>query len=134
LSLKESITLGEGWGNGFIVFLKRGRREIAVKAAIDGQVKLQNFIEERISDPEIRALMGKIKARGAPEPNSLYPEKFPAEVEVTTENGRKFLEEEYYAKGSYKNPLTEQEFRAKFLNLAPITFPERQAQEIIDTV
>ena len=29
---KDSITLGEGRGNTFIVFLKRGRKEIAVKA------------------------------------------------------------------------------------------------------
>jgi hypothetical protein len=32
LNLKDSITLGEGRGNTFIVFLKRGRKEIAVKA------------------------------------------------------------------------------------------------------
>ncbi len=29
---KDSITLGEGRGNAFIVFPKRGRKEIAVKA------------------------------------------------------------------------------------------------------
>ena len=29
---KDSITLGEGRGNTFIMFLKRGRKEIAVKA------------------------------------------------------------------------------------------------------
>ena len=29
---KDSITLGEGRGNPFIVFLKRGRVEIAVEA------------------------------------------------------------------------------------------------------
>jgi len=32
LDLKESITLGEGRGNAFIVFPKRRREEIAVKA------------------------------------------------------------------------------------------------------
>jgi len=32
LDLKGSITLGEGRGNAFIVFLKRGRKEIAVEA------------------------------------------------------------------------------------------------------
>jgi hypothetical protein len=32
LYLKGSITLGEGRGNAFIVFLKRGRKEIAVEA------------------------------------------------------------------------------------------------------
>jgi len=32
LNLKDSITLGEGRGNAFIVFPKRGRKEIAVEA------------------------------------------------------------------------------------------------------
>ena len=32
MDLKESITLGEGRGNTFIVFPKRGRGEIAVEA------------------------------------------------------------------------------------------------------
>jgi hypothetical protein len=32
LHLKESISLREGRGNAFIVFPKRGRKEIAVKA------------------------------------------------------------------------------------------------------
>jgi len=32
LHFKDSIALGEGRGNTFIVFLKRGRKEIAVKA------------------------------------------------------------------------------------------------------
>jgi hypothetical protein len=32
LDSKDSITLGEGRGNTFIVFLKRGRKEIAVEA------------------------------------------------------------------------------------------------------
>jgi hypothetical protein len=32
LDLKDSITLGEGRGNAFIVFLKRAREEIAVEA------------------------------------------------------------------------------------------------------
>jgi hypothetical protein len=34
LYLKGSITLGEGRGNAFIVFLKRGRKEIAVEAVV----------------------------------------------------------------------------------------------------
>jgi len=32
LNLKDSTTLGEGRGNTFIVFPKRGRKEIAVEA------------------------------------------------------------------------------------------------------
>ena len=37
--LKDSITLGEGRGNTFIVFLKRERKEIAVKAVNSREVR-----------------------------------------------------------------------------------------------
>jgi hypothetical protein len=39
LDLKESITLGEGRGNAFIVFPKRGRMEIAVEARNSKEVR-----------------------------------------------------------------------------------------------
>jgi hypothetical protein len=39
MHLKDSITLGEGRGNAFIVFLKRGRQEIAVEAGNSREVR-----------------------------------------------------------------------------------------------
>jgi hypothetical protein len=39
LHFKDSIALGEGRGNTFIVFLKRGRKEIAVKAGNSREVR-----------------------------------------------------------------------------------------------
>jgi hypothetical protein len=39
LDLKDSITLGEGRGNTFIVFPKKGRKEIAVEAVNSGVVR-----------------------------------------------------------------------------------------------
>ena len=103
-------------------------------AAVDGQVTLQNFSKERIYDPKIRELIGRIRVKADSELNALYPEKFPAEVEVTTKYGKKFSEAEYYPKGSYKNPLTEEELQSKFLSLATVTFPKEQARKIMDTI
>jgi len=39
LDLKDSITLREGRGNTFIVFPKKGRKEIAVEAVNSGIVR-----------------------------------------------------------------------------------------------
>jgi hypothetical protein len=39
LDLKDRITLREGRGNTFIVFQKRGRKEIAVEAVNSGVVR-----------------------------------------------------------------------------------------------
>jgi len=58
LYLKDSITLGEGRGNTFIVFLKRGRKEIAFEAG--NSRKDLGTSEETI--PEGQA--GVVKATG----------------------------------------------------------------------
>jgi hypothetical protein len=68
LNLKDSITLGEGRGNTFIVFLKRGRMEIAVEARNSKEVReprkklcqeakqeLRKFLEE----DDRKAVFGK---------------------------------------------------------------------------
>ena len=55
---QDSITLGEGRGNAFIVFLKRGRKEIAVKAINSGSPGIS---EETI--PEGQAGVAKATGR-----------------------------------------------------------------------
>jgi 2-methylcitrate dehydratase PrpD len=103
-------------------------------AAMDGEVTINNFTEERINDPKIRALMSKITVKGDPKLDALYPEKFPAYVEITTKDGKKYSETEYYPKGSHKNPLTEEQFKRKFFSLATISLPEDQAILIADAI
>lgn len=103
-------------------------------AVVEGKVSLQNFTKDKINDPRINTLMKKIAIKGDPELNKLYPEKFPAQVEVITEDGKIYSETQHYPKGSYKNPLTQEELQEKFLNLATTTFPKEEAQRIMDTV
>jgi len=48
LYLKDSVTLGEGRGNAFIMFPKRGRKEIAVEAGNSREVRdLQRRLYQR---------------------------------------------------------------------------------------
>lgn len=102
--------------------------------AVDGGVTIQNFNEGRIFDPRVREVMTRINVKPDPKLDNLYPEMFPAEVEVVLKDGRRILEREYYPKGSYKNPLTDDELKSKFLNLATTTLPEEQARRIINTI
>ncbi len=103
-------------------------------AAVDGEVTLNNFTAERLHDSKIRELMKKITIEGDPELNALYPEKLPAKVAITTNDGSVFAQHEYYPKGSSKNPLTRREFEDKFMSLATISLPESQARHIIDSI
>jgi hypothetical protein len=55
LYLEESKALGEGRGNTFIVFLKRGRKEIAVEARNSREVReLQRKLYQKAKQGELR--------------------------------------------------------------------------------
>jgi hypothetical protein len=57
--LKDSITLGEGRGNTFIVFLKRGRKEIAVEAGNSREVRELQRRLYRKAKQELRKPLGE---------------------------------------------------------------------------
>lgn len=103
-------------------------------AAIDGEVTLNNFTEKRVHDSNIRDLMKKITVKGEPELDALYPEKFPARVTIRTTEGKEILQDEYYPKGSYKNPFTREEIEDKFMGLAINSLSKSRAQAVIDSV
>jgi hypothetical protein len=68
LYLKGSITLGEGRGNAFTVFLKEGRKEIAIEAGNSREVReLQRKLYQRakqelrkpLEEDDRKAVFGK---------------------------------------------------------------------------
>jgi 2-methylcitrate dehydratase len=83
-----------------------------------GTVWIGDFVEERIRDPKIRALMQKIEVRATEEYTRAWPEAYPFRITVTTRSGQTHVQEVYYAKGHPKNPMSDQEIEAKFRRLA----------------
>jgi hypothetical protein len=58
--LKESKALGEGRGNTFIVFLKRGRKEIAVEAGNSREVReLQRKLYQKAKQEQTAKATGR---------------------------------------------------------------------------
>jgi 2-methylcitrate dehydratase PrpD len=103
-------------------------------AAIDGQVGANQFSKERVFDPRIRELMKKVKIDSDAELTRLYPEKFPARVEVTTEDGKRSQKTVLFPKGLYKNPMTDDELRNKFRNLASLVFGAERVERILGMI
>lgn len=91
---------------------------VAAVALARGAVWIDDFVEERIRDPKIHAVMQKIEVRATEEFTRAWPEAYPFRITVTTRSGRKHVEEVYYAKGHPKNPMNDQEIEAKFRRLA----------------
>ena len=54
----------------------------------------------------------------------------PGRVTVRTTDGREFTEEVLYPKGNPGNPMTEDEFKAKFMDMAARVLGEAQSDEL----
>ncbi|HSB68040.1 MAG TPA: MmgE/PrpD family protein [Candidatus Methylomirabilis sp.] len=89
-----------------------------------GTVWVDDFVEERIRDPKIHALMQKIEVRAIEEFNRAWPEAYPFRITATMRSGQEHVQEVHYAKGHPKNPMADHEIEAKFRRLAePVMGP-----------
>jgi 2-methylcitrate dehydratase len=95
-----------------------------------GAVGIEDFASERISDPELHALMAKIRIRENEEYTSAYPESTYFRLELTTRSGERHVAQVRYPKGHPKNPMTDAEVEEKFRRQAS----ELMATEQIDAV
>jgi len=98
---------------------------VVAVALSKGSVWLDDFTEERIADPGVRALMQKIQVRAAADLTAAWPAAYPFRITVTTTSGERLVREVHYAKGHPKNPLSDAEVGAKFMRLAIPVLGER---------
>ena len=101
---------------------------LAALALAEGSVTLDKFTDERVKDPTVMDLMGKIDARLVREL------KFGARVSVNMKDGSVFSGFRATPKGDPANPLTFEEICAKFRSVARITLPEGHIETLIEKV
>jgi 2-methylcitrate dehydratase PrpD len=82
------------------------------------KVGLDCFSSYRLFDHEVRSLMERIQVEVDPSLEKLYPEKWPAEVEIINKEGESLRERVDYPKGDPENPMSLQEMVEKFRDLA----------------
>ncbi len=87
---------------------------VVAAALADGAVLPSSFSDEKLVDPVIWDLLGKINVIADPEIDALFPGVKRARVSITTTTGEKYTAQVDYAKGSPENPLTDEELVAKF--------------------
>jgi 2-methylcitrate dehydratase PrpD len=83
-------------------------------ALTDGEMTQSQFSESRFRDPAILGLLEKVEVIVDPQLSPLYPEKFPARVVVTLDDGSQEEATHLYPKGDPANPLTDEELLQKF--------------------
>jgi 2-methylcitrate dehydratase PrpD len=104
------------------------------RAAADGYIAMDQFQEGKIQEARIQAFMKKVTLESDPGFNQKYPGTLAAELEIKTQDGRRFQGESIYPKGHPQNPMTDEEIKEKFRRLALNTLDRVQTQKITEKV
>jgi 2-methylcitrate dehydratase len=100
---------------------------LLASALRDGALSLGSFGDSNIRDPELRALMQRIRIEHNPEFTSRFPEEIVNRLEITSMSGQRYVLDGTYAKGHVRNPATQADVDAKFEALAGgVLSPERR--------
>lgn len=96
-------------------------------AIVDRQITTQTFSDEKLKDPRIWNVIDKIKGEASVEFENMFPAKQPSRVKVRTKAGKEFSAYLEYPKGDPREPMTEDDLKAKFNALsAELLNTERQ--------
>lgn len=87
-------------------------------ALIHGQVGLQQFEPAALSDPAVRALLGRVSVNVDPAREAAYPAAWSAGVTVRLRDGRTLHAAQDRPRGDPENPLSTAELTDKFRQLA----------------
>lgn len=93
---------------------------LTAAALVKGRLGLAELEADRIGDPEISALIKKV--RFADYPDSPFPRAYSGEVIVTLNDGRKLAHREHINRGAADRPLTNAEIIEKFRANAATAF------------
>ena len=87
-------------------------------ALVKGAAGMHEFNEENIHDPEILRLTQLTEVIADPELTALVPKKRAASVEILFRDGTRAFKMVDFAKGEPEIPMTLEDFRTKFMDLA----------------
>ncbi len=105
---------------------------VVASALLDGAVTDASFSDARLSDPGLRALMGKVKVRRDERLDAAYPEGAPGRVTVRTKSGVTHVKEVIYPLGHFKNPLNDKQVADKFHEMTAGRLPEKQRKKVLE--
>ena len=99
-------------------------------AAVRGSIGVDAFTEETVADPVIQAMISRTAVHQDTELFERVTFSMPGKVTVRTKDGRELTDEVLYPKGNPSNPMTEDEFKAKYMDMASRVIGEAQADEL----
>lgn len=111
-----------GWPyepNGETIAAQMNLPYTAAVTLIDGTAFVDGYTDERLADPQVLDLAGRVKVVVADDLDDLGKDEMRAvRVTLTTKSGDAHTESVTYRSGHWKNPISQQDLSAKFHNLA----------------
>ena len=101
---------------------------------VKGRVLPESFTDEAIRDERINKLTELITWEINEGFEAVYPEKYPARVTVTMEDGARFVGEVEYPKGDPEYPASREEVMEKFFANATLTIGSVKAKKVAEMV
>ncbi len=105
---------------------------VIAAAVADGNVLPSSFDDEKLKDPRIWDLLGKIKVVADPEIDAMFPGVKRARVTITDTKGVSATAQVDHAKGSPHNPMSDDEIVSKFRANAGAVLSKEQQDRVID--
>jgi len=93
-----------------------------------------DYTEETLHDPQILEMASRIKMELDAEVEKDFPAKRSARVTVSMKNGTTYQEKVDYCKGLPQNPMSIEEFQAKFRGMASVVSDKYRTEEIMKFV
>lgn len=84
---------------------------------VRGRAGLAEYTEESLKDPQVRDTAQRISIAVDPELQESYPDPRPMVVEIADKDGNTYSSRVDYARGDPKNPMSDDELRAKFAEI-----------------
>ncbi|MFN2113501.1 MAG: MmgE/PrpD family protein [Anaerolineales bacterium] len=105
---------------------------VIAAAVADGNVLPSSFSAEKLKDPRIWDLLGKIKVVADPEIDAMFPGVKRARVTITTQSGESHTAQVDHAKGSPQNRMSDEELVSKFRANAGEVLDKEGQDRVID--
>ena len=99
-------------------------------AAVRGKVGVDEFTDETVADPVVQDMLTRTVVHQDTELFAKAKGSMPGRVTVRTTDGRELTDEVLHPSGSPGNPLTEDEFKAKYMDMAERVLGHDQADEL----
>jgi 2-methylcitrate dehydratase PrpD len=101
---------------------------------LEGKAFVEQFTEEKISDPKILELAKRVEIVLDDEMEKVYPDRFANKVEILLRSGERFETRVDFAKGSSERPMSFEEVAEKFDSLAGRVITKKRIDTIVETI